>query len=77
MGGVLYDGKQLIESRRYDITDIVDRVGSGDSFDRVDFIVWIAFTYNNDKQGIGVCNSGLLSQTYIKRMIQLGYCLRS
>lgn len=31
-GGVLYNGKELIESRRYDITDIVDRVGSGDSF---------------------------------------------
>ena len=31
-GGVLYNGKNLIESRRYDITDIVDRVGGGDSF---------------------------------------------
>lgn len=29
---VLYDGYRLIESRRYDITDIVDRVGGGDSF---------------------------------------------
>lgn len=31
-GGVLFDGKQLYESRRYEITDIVDRVGGGDSF---------------------------------------------
>lgn len=31
-GGVLYDGSKLIESRRYDITHIVDRVGGGDSF---------------------------------------------
>jgi 2-dehydro-3-deoxygluconokinase len=31
-GGVLYNGNELIESRRYDITDIVDRVGGGDSF---------------------------------------------
>lgn len=31
-GGVLYDGAKLYVSRRYDITDIVDRVGSGDSF---------------------------------------------
>lgn len=31
-GGVLYNGKELIESVRYDITDIVDRVGGGDSF---------------------------------------------
>ena len=31
-GGVLYDGQRLYVSRRYDITDIVDRVGGGDSF---------------------------------------------
>lgn len=31
-GGVFYNGNQLFESRRYDITDIVDRVGGGDSF---------------------------------------------
>ena len=31
-GGVLYDGKTLYESPRYDITHIVDRVGGGDSF---------------------------------------------
>ena len=31
-GAVLYDGNKLYVSRRYDITDIVDRVGGGDSF---------------------------------------------
>lgn len=31
-GGVLFDGKTLYESPRYDITHIVDRVGGGDSF---------------------------------------------
>ncbi len=31
-GGILYNGYELIESRRYDITNIVDRVGGGDSF---------------------------------------------
>ena len=31
-GGVLFDGKTLHESPRYDITHIVDRVGGGDSF---------------------------------------------
>ncbi len=31
-GGCLYDGKILYQSRRYDITHIVDRVGGGDSF---------------------------------------------
>jgi len=30
--GVLYDGEKLFESRNYDITHIVDRVGGGDSF---------------------------------------------
>jgi len=30
--GVLYDGEHLLQSRKYDITDIVDRVGGGDSF---------------------------------------------
>lgn len=30
--GVLYDGDQLYESRTYQITHIVDRVGGGDSF---------------------------------------------
>lgn len=28
----LYNGREFMVSRRYDITDIVDRVGSGDSF---------------------------------------------
>ena len=30
--GVLYDGKNMYESTQYQITDIVDRVGGGDSF---------------------------------------------
>ncbi|MDR1879532.1 MAG: sugar kinase [Tannerellaceae bacterium] len=31
-GGVLYAGGKLYQSKRYDITHIVDRVGGGDSF---------------------------------------------
>ena len=31
-GGVLWDGKQLYQSPRYDIAHIVDRVGGGGSF---------------------------------------------
>lgn len=31
-GGILYDGTRLLESLRYDLSDIVDRVGGGDSF---------------------------------------------
>ncbi len=30
--GVLYDGKKMYESKQYQITHIVDRVGGGDSF---------------------------------------------
>lgn len=30
--GVLFDGKKLLQSKQYDITNIVDRVGGGDSF---------------------------------------------
>ncbi|MEM7381199.1 MAG: PfkB family carbohydrate kinase, partial [Bacteroidota bacterium] len=30
--GVLYNGKTMLESPQYQITDIVDRVGGGDSF---------------------------------------------
>ena len=30
--GVLFDGKTLFQTRQYQITDIVDRVGGGDSF---------------------------------------------
>ncbi|MDA9069259.1 sugar kinase [Algibacter sp.] len=30
--GVLYDGNNMYETRQYQITDIVDRVGGGDSF---------------------------------------------
>ena len=49
-GGVLYDGKQLIESRRYDITDIVDRVGGGDSF--MGGLIFGLLHYENDKQAL-------------------------
>ncbi len=30
--GVLYDGEKMYETPQYQITDIVDRVGGGDSF---------------------------------------------
>ena len=47
-GGVLYDGNRLHESRRYDITDIVDRVGSGDSFMGV--LIYGLLSFNEDDQ---------------------------
>lgn len=45
-GGVLYDGNKLYESRRYDITDIVDRVGGGDSF--TGGLIYGLLHYKND-----------------------------
>ncbi len=47
-GGVLYNGKQLFESPRYDITHIVDRVGGGDSF--MGGLIYGLLTYTEDDQ---------------------------
>lgn len=47
-GGVLYDGKQLFLSPRYDITHIVDRVGGGDSF--MGGLIYGLLTYPQDDQ---------------------------
>ena len=47
-GGVFYDGKQLFQSPRYDITHIVDRVGGGDSF--MGGLIYGLLTYPQDDQ---------------------------
>ena len=49
-GGVLFDGRNLIESKRYDITDIVDRVGAGDSF--MGGLIYGLLHYDNDKEAL-------------------------
>ena len=49
-GGVLYNGKELIESRRYDITDIVDRVGGGDSF--MGGLIFGLLHYQDDRKSL-------------------------
>lgn len=49
-GGILYDGKQLYENRRYDITDIVDRVGGGDSF--MGGLIFGLLHYKNDQKAL-------------------------
>ena len=49
-GGVLFDGKNLLESRRYDITDIVDRVGGGDSF--MGGLIYGLLHYDNDQDAL-------------------------
>ena len=46
--GVLYDGKKMYESIQYQITDIVDRVGAGDSF--VGGLIYGLLNYPNEDQ---------------------------
>lgn len=47
-GGVLWDGKTLYQSPRYDITHIVDRVGGGDSF--MGGLIYGLLSYKGDDQ---------------------------
>jgi len=46
--GVLYDGKKMYQSIQYQITDIVDRVGAGDSF--VGGLIYGLLNYPNEDQ---------------------------
>ncbi|WP_422106269.1 PfkB family carbohydrate kinase [Winogradskyella sp.] len=46
--GVLYDGHKLYDTRQYQITDIVDRVGGGDSF--MGGLIYGLITYSGDDQ---------------------------
>lgn len=46
--GVLYDGKKMYESPQYQITDIVDRVGGGDSF--MGGLIYGLMAYEGDDQ---------------------------
>ena len=49
-GGVLFDGKTLYESPRYDITHIVDRVGGGDSF--MGGLIYGLLTYDDPQKAL-------------------------
>ena len=49
-GGILFDGRSLLESRRYDITDIVDRVGGGDAF--MGGLIYGLLTYKDDRKAL-------------------------
>ena len=46
--GVLYDGQKMFETTQYQITDIVDRVGGGDSF--MGGLIYGLLTYPEDDQ---------------------------
>ena len=49
-GSVLFDGETLYRSPRYDITDIVDRVGGGDSF--MGGLIYGLLTYDDDQRAL-------------------------
>ncbi len=49
-GGVIFNGEKLFQSRRYDITHIVDRVGGGDSF--MGGLIYGLLTYKDDQLAI-------------------------
>lgn len=49
-GGVLFGGETLYRSPRYDITDIVDRVGGGDSF--MGGLIYGLLTYDDDQRAL-------------------------
>lgn len=49
-GGVLWNGKSLFQSARYDITHIVDRVGGGDSF--MGGLIYGLLTYKDDQKAL-------------------------
>jgi len=49
-GGVLYNGTSLLQSHRYDITHIVDRVGGGDSF--MGGLIYGLLTYGDDQKAL-------------------------
>jgi len=48
--GVLYDGKNMLESKQYQITHIVDRVGGGDSF--MGGLIYGLLTYTDDQKAL-------------------------
>ena len=49
-GGVLYNGNELLSSYRYEITDIVDRVGGGDAF--MGGLIFGLLHYKDDKKAL-------------------------
>lgn len=48
--GILYNGDELLISKRYDITDIVDRVGGGDSF--MGGLIFGLLHYQDDRKAL-------------------------
>jgi 2-dehydro-3-deoxygluconokinase len=50
ISGMLWDGKSLLKSQKYDLTHIVDRVGAGDAF--MAGLIYGLLTYKNDQEAL-------------------------
>jgi 2-dehydro-3-deoxygluconokinase len=50
ISGILWDGKSLLKSKKYDLTHIVDRVGAGDAF--MAGLIYGLLKYNNDQEAL-------------------------
>jgi 2-dehydro-3-deoxygluconokinase len=47
---VLYDGKQLYSTTKYDITNVIDRLGSGDAFTGA--LIYCLLSGKNDQEAL-------------------------
>ena len=71
--GVLYDGKKMYDTRQYQITHIVDRVGGGDSF--MGGLIYGLLTYPEDDQNaLDFAVAASCLKHTIKGRCKLGYC---
>jgi 2-dehydro-3-deoxygluconokinase len=50
ISGMLWDGKSLLKSKKYDLTHIVDRVGAGDAF--MAGLIYGLLKYSNDQEAL-------------------------
>jgi len=62
--GVLFNGEQLFEAPTYQITDIVDRVGGGDSF--MAGLIYGLKTYEDDQQALNFATAASCLKHTIK-----------
>jgi 2-dehydro-3-deoxygluconokinase len=67
---VLHNRTEFLVSRRYDITDIVDRVGAGDSFGAA--LIYGLRAYGNDGPRTGVRHCRIVPQALHPRRFQPG-----
>ena len=71
--GVMYDEK-MYETRQYQITDIVDRVGGGDSF--MGGLIYGFLSYGDDNQKALIFTGNILFKTHHQRGCKFSNCSR-